>query len=67
MASFRYPSHRGTRTTDKSQPRRLGHHDREQCCGWTTGCSAPAVSEHKNHVYCASHLLLTLQQQWRGE
>ena len=67
MASFRSPSYRDTRVTDKSQPRRLGQHDRPQRCDWAAGCPTRAVSEHRNHVYCASHLLLILQQQWQGE
>jgi hypothetical protein len=67
MARFRSPSYQDTRVTDKSQPRRLGQHERAQRCDWAAGCSTRAVSEHRNHVYCASHLLLTLQRQWQGE
>lgn len=67
MASFRSPSHRDTLVTAKSQPGRLGQRDRIQQCGWAAGCLTRAVSEHKDRVYCASHLLLTLQQQWQGK
>jgi hypothetical protein len=67
MASFRSPSYRDTRVTDKSQPRRLGQQERAQRCDWAAGCSTRAVTEYKSQVYCASHLLLTLQAQWRGE
>lgn len=67
MASFRSPSYRNTLVTVKSQPGRLGQRDRAQQCDWAAGCLTRAVSVHKDHVYCASHLLLTLQQQWQGE
>ena len=49
---------------NKSQPRRLSHLEPPQHCSWT-GCPAKAVSEHKDKVYCASHLLRTLQKQWQ--
>jgi hypothetical protein len=67
MASFRSPSHRDILVTVKSQPGRLGKQDRARRCDWAAGCLAGAVSEHRDHVYCASHLLQTLQQQWQGE
>jgi hypothetical protein len=64
MAQFmrRFASH--SQLQSKSQPRRLSHMEPSQQCSWTD-CSAKAVSEHKDKVYCASHLLRTLQKQWQ--
>ena len=64
MSMFKYPFTSREQSEGKSQPRRLGPHDRPQQCSWT-GCSIRAVSEHKAQVYCASHLLKSLQQQWQ--
>jgi len=64
MAQFKYRFVSPSQSQDKSQPRRLSQRDPAQQCSWTD-CSAKAVSEHKNRVYCASHLLRTLQQQWQ--
>jgi hypothetical protein len=57
---FASPSH----VQSKSQPRRLTHLETAQQCSWTD-CPAKAVSEHKDKVYCASHLFSTLQKQWQ--
>lgn len=65
MANFRYSSQKDTQATDRFQPRRLSQQDRTQVCSWVN-CSSRAVSEHKKQVYCASHLLKTLQRQWEG-
>jgi hypothetical protein len=64
MAQFksRFASH--SQVQSKSQPRRLSRWDPVQQCSWTD-CSAKAVSEHKDKVYCASHLFRTLQKQWQ--
>jgi len=64
MAQFkpRFASH--SQLHSKSQPRRLSHWDPAQQCSWTD-CSAKAVSEHRDKVYCASHLFITLQKQWQ--
>ena len=64
MAQFkpRFASHSPLQS--KSQPRRLSHWDPAQQCSWTD-CSAKAVSEYKDKVYCASHLFRTLQKQWQ--
>jgi hypothetical protein len=65
MAGVRYGSYGKTFTSDKEQPRRLDQRQAPQRCAWS-GCSTRAVSEHKEKVYCASHLLTTLQKQWQG-
>ncbi len=64
MAQFKQWFVSPSRVRSKSQPRRLNHLDPAQQCSWTN-CSAKAVSEYKDKVYCASHLLSTLQKQWQ--
>ena len=64
MAQFAYLFGNRAKGHDKSQPRVLTHWDPVQRCGWTD-CPAKAVSEYKGKVYCARHLLKTLQQQWQ--
>jgi len=64
MAQFNRRFASPSQLQSKSQPRRLSHWDPAQQCSWTD-CSAKAVSEHKDKVYCASHLLRTLQKQWQ--
>jgi len=49
---------------DNAQPRRLAHWEAAQQCSWTD-CPAKATNEYKDKVYCASHLLKVLQQQWQ--
>jgi len=49
---------------DKAQPRFLPRGEASQPCSWTD-CPAKATNAHKDKVYCASHLLKTLQQQWQ--
>jgi hypothetical protein len=49
---------------DKSQPRFLVRRETAQPCNWT-GCPAQATNQHKDKVYCASHLLRTLQKHWQ--
>lgn len=65
MAGFRYGSVKKTSTSNKEPVRRLDQRQPPQRCTWA-GCSTRAVSEHKEKVYCASHLLTTLQKQWQG-
>jgi hypothetical protein len=65
MAMFKPFFARRSQPHDTSQPRRLDQRGTPQQCSWT-GCATRAVSEHKAQVYCASHLLRTLQQQWQG-
>jgi hypothetical protein len=64
MAQFkpRFASH--LQLQNKSQPRYLARSAPAQQCNWT-GCPAQATSQHKDKVYCASHLLTSLQQQWQ--
>jgi hypothetical protein len=57
---FAHPS----QLRSKSQPRRLAVWSPTQPCSWAD-CTAKAVSEYKNKFYCASHLLTTLQKQWK--
>jgi hypothetical protein len=64
MAQFKQWFVSPARVQSKSQPRHLTRFDPAQQCRWTD-CSAKAVSEYKNKVYCASHLLRTLQKQWQ--
>lgn len=64
MASFRSGSD-GKTHASKEPVRRLDQRQPPQRCTWA-GCSTRAVSEHKEKVYCASHLLITLQKQWQG-
>ncbi len=61
MANFR--SSPKSSSSDKNQPRRLSARDPAQTCSWVA-CPARAVSEYRAQVYCASHLLKVLQQQW---
>jgi len=49
---------------DKAQPRFLPRGASSQPCHWTD-CLAKATNEYRDKVYCASHLLKTLQQQWQ--
>jgi hypothetical protein len=49
MAEFRYRFGSPSRSLDKSQPRRLTLSDPSHQCSWT-GCSAKAVSAHKDKV-----------------
>jgi len=64
MAQFkpRFASH--SRWPNKSQLRLLPHWEPARQCSWTD-CTAKAVSEYKDKVYCASHLFRTLQKQWQ--
>ncbi|MBI3249057.1 MAG: hypothetical protein HYZ50_21345 [Deltaproteobacteria bacterium] len=64
MSDFRHSSYTKMQTSDKSQPRRLSQHEAAQRCSWLQ-CKTRATSEHKNQVYCASHLLKVLQKQWQ--
>jgi hypothetical protein len=48
----------------KAQPRHLPRWAPARHCDWTS-CPAQAVSQHKDKVYCAHHLLTTLQRQWQ--
>lgn len=64
MAGVRFGSYKKTFTSDKETPRRIDYRKPPQGCTWS-GCSTKAVSEHKEKVYCASHLLASLQQQWQ--
>ena len=64
MAQFNRRFAHPSRLQSKSQPRRLAGWDPVQPCSWA-GCSAQAVSEHKDKVYCASHLLKILQKEWQ--
>lgn len=64
MAQFNYRFGTSSQGRDKSQPRPLTRSNPAQPCSWTN-CATKAVSEHKGKVYCASHLLRTLQQQWQ--
>jgi hypothetical protein len=64
MAQFNRRFASPSQLQSKSQPRRLSHWETAQQCSWMD-CSAKAVSEHKDKVYCASHLLRTLQKQWQ--
>jgi hypothetical protein len=64
MAQFkpRFVSH--SQLQDKAHPRHLTRWEPAQQCNWTD-CTAKAVSQHKAKVYCAPHLLTTLQKQWQ--
>jgi hypothetical protein len=64
MAQFNRRFASPSQLQSKSQPRRLSHLQPPQSYSWT-GCLAKAVSEHRDRVYCASHLLRTLQKQWQ--
>ena len=64
MAEFKRRFAHPSQLQSKSQPRRLAHWEPSQQCSWT-GCTAKAVSEHKDKVYCPSHLLEILQKQWQ--
>jgi len=64
MAQFKYQFETPSLSHDKSQPRPLSRFDPPQLCNWVD-CSAKAVSKYKSEVYCARHLLRTLQQQWQ--
>jgi hypothetical protein len=64
MAQLKYRSMPRSQGQNKSQPRRLSHWEPSQQCSWM-GCLAKAASEYKDQVYCASHLLRTLQKQWQ--
>jgi hypothetical protein len=66
MAQFQPRFASPSQLQSKSQPRRLSHWDSAQQCRWRD-CSATAVSEPKDPVYCASPLFRTLQQQWQAE
>ena len=65
MAQFnsRFMSH--AQVSDKAQPRHLPRWEPAQQCHWTD-CTTQAASQHKGKVYCTSHLLKVLQQQWQG-
>ena len=47
----------------KSQPHFLPRWAAPQPCSWPH-CQATATNAHKDKVYCPSHLLKVLQQQW---
>ena len=53
-----------SRRQDKARPRFLPHWKAPRPCSWPD-CQATATNAHKDKVYCASHLLKTLQQQWQ--
>jgi hypothetical protein len=64
MAQFKPRFANPSQLQSRSQPRRLSPWDPPQQCSWIN-CSAKAVNEYKDKVYCASHLLRTLQKQWQ--
>jgi hypothetical protein len=64
MAQFKPRFVSRLRLQSKSQPRYLARSAPAQLCNWT-GCPTQATSQHKDKVYCARHLLTTLQQQWQ--
>ena len=64
MAEFKRRFAHPSQLQSKSQPRRLSHWEPSQQCSWTD-CTALAVHQHKDKVYCARHLFTTLQKQWQ--
>jgi hypothetical protein len=64
MAQFKPHFANPLQLQSKAQPRRLPRWELSHPCN-ETDCTAPAVSQHKDHFYCAVHLLKTLQQQWQ--
>ena len=64
MAQFKPRFASPLQLQSKAQPRRLSRTALPQQCNWTD-CITPAVSQHKDKFYCASHLLTTLQKQWQ--
>jgi hypothetical protein len=64
MADFRPQSIRNTFPSNKNQPRRLSSREAPQPCNWVD-CHTRAVSEYRDKIYCASHLLKVLQKQWQ--
>jgi len=64
MASNRYLPKGKLQAKATPQPRFLNPTERTHRCSWAE-CTTTAVSKHQHQVYCASHLLKVLQQQWR--
>jgi hypothetical protein len=60
----RFPFGRQQYLTGAQQTRLLSKKIAPQRCT-VLGCLASAVGEHKGKLYCSTHFLTTLQQQWQ--
>jgi len=47
----------------REKVRLLSKHDTAQVCA-TPACGKPAKGEHHSKVYCGTHFLAVIQQQW---